>query len=215
MSPVVATRTGSSRINHPVAPEPTHTAIVYASVDDPVLRDELPKWDQSLSSDAFIFPVLLGAFATQELRMERFNAHELGAYEAVAWIADQLALPVTVVAAATGIKERTYFSWASGAVKPRLASQGHLWRLLSVCEDLLTLLGDDLRYWMKAHPDLRESLDARDYDILLETAILEHGAVQRRGEGPSLGIGADSIPLATTPRWTPTRRRPTRGKSTK
>ncbi len=215
MSQVLATRTGSLRDRHPVPPDPTHTAIVYASVDDPVLRDELPKWDYSLHRDGFTFTALVGSFTTQELLAERVNAHELGAYEAVNWIADQLALPSTVVAAATGIKQRTYFSWASGAVKPRLASQGHLWRLLSVCEDLLALLGDGLKHWMKAHPDLRVNLDTGDYDALLAIAILEHGSVQSREIGPSLGIGDDSIPPSVAPRWTPVRRRAARGKSTK
>lgn len=209
MSPALAERTGSSLVRHRSLPDEAHTAVNYSTVDDPVLREELPKWESFLSASSFTFSPLASGNASSPAHGKRFNPNNLGAYEAVNWIAGTLSLPTTRITAATGIKTRTYFSWGSGTVTPRVSSQGQLWRLLSICEDLLSLLGADLSGWFMSRPDLQNSLNDGAFDSILEAALRDRSQLLAEDTvGPSFGLGGESVRQSEAPRWRPERRRP-------
>jgi len=175
---------------------PTHTRLILGSVDNPVLREVLPAWESTLSMASIASvtrpsPVLADAAAAVAsvvrvslealaggiavwLSTAPATPETLSAHDAVGYVASRLGMPVTAVLRAAGVVPRTYYSWlALGVRQPRLPSQGSLWKLVQITQDLDDLLGADLKPWMRVDPQRRVLLERRKLDRLLALALVE------------------------------------------
>jgi hypothetical protein len=172
--------------------ESTRTQVIYEAVDNPVLRDVLPAFDDALPEHMLdpglsrpaellaaalagtaevIWLSLTGRGTARLLTIAELDPSELPATEAAAFVATALGVPMRDVLTAAGIAPRTFYSWrATGVRQPRLTSQGRLWELVQLAEDLRELYGHQLRRWMRA-PDRRELLTGEDPQRLLSQAL--------------------------------------------
>lgn len=88
------------------------------------------------------------------------SAHDIGrapAEPALRDAAKTLGLMLTEACAAAGIAWRTFQSWTP-ETRPRVASQGRLWQLIHLAEDLTALLGNDVAEWVAANPRARQAI---------------------------------------------------------
>jgi hypothetical protein len=86
-------------------------------------------------------------------------------------ISRRLGLPIRDIVEAAGISRSSFYSWNSpNAPRPRVSSQGHLWELAQLVDDLDELLGESLQRWMLADPQRRVSLAHGDFAKLLDAA---------------------------------------------
>lgn len=116
----------------------------------------------------------------------------------------RLGIDLKDVLAAASIKPRTYHSWAQpSAPRPRLTSQGRLWALAQLVDDLPEVLNVPIRQWLLADSKRLMALQAGRFDALLEQASQERMQQGPAGTvaGPFHGVGEDSpLPLRTTSR---------------
>lgn len=113
----------------------------------------------------------------------------------------RLGIDLKDVLAAASIKPRTYHSWAQpSAPRPRLTSQGRLWALAQLVDDLPELLDVPIRQWVLAAPDRLPALRNGRFDELLEQASQERIQKDPTGTvaGPFHGVGEDG-PLSPRP----------------
>lgn len=124
--------------------------------------------------------------------------------EVVRDLQHRLGIDLKDVLAAASIKPRTYHSWAQpSAPRPRLTSQGRLWALAQLVDDLPELLDVPLRQWVLADPDRLAALRTGRFDELLEQATRERIQKDPAGTvaGPFHGVGEDgSLSPPTTNR---------------
>ncbi len=115
------------------------------------------------------------------------SAHEFDdVVEVVRDLQHRLGLDLKDVLAAASIKPRTYHSWAQPrAPRPRLRSQGRLWALAQLVDDLPELLDVPLRQWVLADPDRLAALRTGRFDELLEQA--SHERLQKDPAGTVAG----------------------------
>jgi hypothetical protein len=213
-----------------------HTAFVHSSGDNYLLREVLPAWDEALPQTV-LDPTLecarsVALFASAptggilHVRGDRLigrraiwlspggtEPYTIDAYDAVRFVEQSLGVPVRDVLKSAGIARRTFYSWGKSQVRrPRLASEGRLWSLVQVTEDLVSILGRDLVNWMKADSRRRDWLTKGQHDVLLASLMVERSradeALQRSVVGPSSAVG----PEPELPRMSP-RRIPNRGAS--
>jgi len=71
--------------------------------------------------------------------------------------AETLGIKLTEACAAVGISWRTFQSWTPDT-KPRVASQGQLWQLVHLAEDLSALLDGNAAQWVAANPSARRAI---------------------------------------------------------
>jgi hypothetical protein len=213
----------------------THTKLIYGSVLNPVLRDVLPTWESILSwssvaaamRPASPFVAVIADVRAHIVRLstELIAGHlatwlvaapstpeTWAAHDAVSHVASTLGMPLKAVLGGTGVAPRTYYSWsAQGVAQPRLASQGSLWKLVQVTDDLTQLLGADLTRWMRADPRHRILLEGGQFDQLLSEAlgeqsstppVVSHSLSGSVGPEPEVPRLADrgSLDRATVPR---------------
>ncbi|WP_165400077.1 hypothetical protein [Motilibacter rhizosphaerae] len=121
------------------------------------------------------------------------------AFEAVHYVSQVMGLPLADVTTAAGIAPRTFYSWFGG-VTPRVQTQGSLWLLVQVAEDLLALLGtpEEVAAWIRRDPDRRTAFRAGDTDRLVAAALLDTRAraadPHRRAIAQLAAAGADRHP---------------------
>jgi hypothetical protein len=109
----------------------------------------------------------------------------------------RLGIDLKDVLAAASIKPRTYHSWARpSAPRPRLTSQGRLWALAQLVDDLPELLDVPIRQWVLADSERLTALRAGRFDELLEQASQERMQKDPTGTvaGPFHGVGEDDPP---------------------
>ena len=187
-----ADRTGAALGDRYISAGMRRSCVVYQNVDDPVLRDMLPAWEEELSFDAFdpaldplatgmgtrdagltvvIDPEALLGKTFSWLSVDAEPDAELTAFAAVNHVATILRVPIIDVLKATGIKNRTFYSWRDSDVNPRVGSQGELWRLVSLCDDLEAVLGQDVREWFRADQRHRGELQNGQFEDLPERRL--------------------------------------------
>lgn len=113
----------------------------------------------------------------------------------------RLGIDLKDVLAAASIKPRTYHSWAQpNAPRPRLTSQGRLWALAQLVDDLPEILDVPIRQWLLADSERLMALRAGHFDELLEQASQERMQQDPTSTvaGPFHGVGEDS-PLSPRP----------------
>jgi hypothetical protein len=139
------------------------TRLFLEDVLDRTLADVVTLWEYSLNADpneaadSFLFPVAEAAVVERTA--------ESGVVGAVRYVAETLGVPHGDVLAAAGIKPRTYHEWKSKGREPRLGSQGELWKLVGIVEDLAA--GEtDVAVWFKSDTRHRDLLRAGDLDRL-------------------------------------------------
>ena len=147
--------------------------------------------------------------------------HPDSAFEAVGYVAEALGLPARDVCRAVGVAPRTYYSWRDGVV-PRLHSQGLLWKLVQVTQDLGEILGgeDAVAKWMRADPGHREVVAEGRFDRLVQDALLATTPRVESGEDPArralarlAAVGGDADPDEdSTPPAPAARRGPATGR---
>jgi hypothetical protein len=71
--------------------------------------------------------------------------------------AETLGIKLTEACVAAGISWRTFQSWTPDT-KPRVASQGQLWQLVHLAEDLNALLSGKADQWVAANPSARAAI---------------------------------------------------------
>jgi len=202
-----------------------HSQLQYELVEDPVLREMLPVWEESLPTH-IIDPAfehgrglldlattgaravlrvagetIIGAAASWLLPAPQARS-DTPAYDAVRYIQETLRVPVHDVLIASGIAPRTFYAWRSERVrKTRLGSEGKLWKLLQVVEDLQAVLGTDLHQWMRDQ-GRRQTLRNGDVDQILAVALIEESSRSGPAKGPvySSAVGNEvQVPRLATP----------------
>ena len=133
---------------------------------------------------------------------------ESGAVAAIDFVSQALGVPDVDVLAAARIKERTFHEWKSKGRAPRLGSQGQLWKLVGIVEDLAAS-GLDIAAWFRAHPDLRDLLRSGDldtfalapvHDDVVDKMFIERGRASAGLAGPEAHVPPAAGPQ--TPRRT-------------
>jgi hypothetical protein len=154
-------------------PEAQHTPLALDRVLDPSVREALAAFDRELEMS-------LG----EPLAACGITPHKADndAVAAVAYVAQVLGVPERDVLTAAGIKERTFHEWKRKGREPRLGSQGRLWKLVQVVEDLAEHMSDPAA-WLRADEKRRETLRSGDPDALAAEAVQETLARARAREG--------------------------------
>jgi len=92
-------------------------------------------------------------------------------------ISSRLGLPIRDVVEIAGISRSSFYSWRSPtAPRPRLSSQGRLWELAQLVEDLEELIEAPLRHWLLANPQRRTDLLQGNFHKVLDAASPVNGA---------------------------------------
>ena len=131
---------------------------------------------------------LVGDWADRVGIVQRFASHDQSMAQTI---------DLKDVLAAASIKPRTYHSWAQpSASRPRLTSQGRLWALAQLVDDLPELLDVPIRQWVLADSERLTALRAGRFDELLEQASQERMQKDPTGTvaGPFHGVGEDGPP---------------------
>lgn len=139
-----------------------------------VVAGEAIHWQSRLVIDE----LLLDSVGEQELRSETGVLDPPPAVEAVGEIANWLGVSVGDVLKAAGISKRTFQSWKALDVhRPRQSSEGRLWLLHQLAQDLVEVKGrSGLRQWLEADPSRRRLLRAGKVDELAERAYRTTGS---------------------------------------
>lgn len=209
------------------ASQAQHTAFAFTGSDSYVLSTVLPAWDEVLPRSV-PDPVLerakqvaqraiswIGSVirVSGDRLLERSgawlapvpaNAEVMTASDAVRFVKSSLGVPVTAVLEACGIARRTFYSWEpAGITQPRLSSQGQLWKLVQITEDLVSILGDDLARWMKVEPRRQAWLASGAFDDLIADVMTERRVRvdSSTGSEPSSAVGLEiELPNMSEPR---------------
>ena len=107
-------------------------------------------------------------------------------------LAEVLGLPSRDVLKAAQIKKSSFYSWKKSHARPRVASQGCLWALAQVVDELAETVSGPLRAWVLADGRRRAALVAGDFDSLIDdaTGIREPRPYERAGAA-TFGVGSD------------------------
>lgn len=105
-------------------------------------------------------------------------------------LADFFGLPLGDILKATGISKSSFHSWDKPhQPRPRVSSQGDLWALAQLADDLSEAVEGPVREWMRADSRRRRLLTGGRFDELLLAA-------HRRAD--SKGVGRTAPPYAVT-----------------
>ena len=132
------------------------TEYLLENVLDRTLAEIVVDWAADLSRDPS------EAVAALLARPLQYVA-DSDAVAAIDFVSRALGVPDVDVLTAARIKERTFHEWKSKGREPRLGSQGQLWKLVGIVEDL-TARGLDVAAWFRARPALRNLLRSGDLD---------------------------------------------------
>jgi len=123
------------------------------------------------------------------------NSENLGAEDvvvAVRRLETRLGLPLKDVINAAKIRRSSFFYWENHReVRPRVASQGRIWELAQVVEDLEEVLGPSLRSWILASDSRRKLLRTGAFDRLLDEAQGSHSKATEPAYVEKFAVGAD------------------------
>jgi hypothetical protein len=136
-----------------------HTPLVYGLVDNPIIRDVLAEFTDTLE------PATEPAVDQFAIAIAEGNA-----VAAIVAIARALDVTESDVIEGAGIAERTFFEWKTGGRTPRRGSQGRLWELAHTVDELRRQLPDPAG-WVRADPARRALLKAGRLDQLLLDAL--------------------------------------------
>jgi hypothetical protein len=101
------------------------------------------------------------------------------AVTAVLSISNRVGLPIRDVVEAAGISRSSFYSWRTPqAPEPRVSSQGRLWELAQLVEDLEELVGSSVDRWLMAEPQRRVDFTRGDFQKLLDSAVPSNRKVQ-------------------------------------
>jgi len=96
-------------------------------------------------------------------------------------LAHVLGVPLKDILKASEISRSSFHSWDKPSrPRPRLSSQGSLWALAELANELTETLKGNVAEWMRAHPTRRALLRAGEFDALYAQAFERPF---RRGEG--------------------------------
>lgn len=120
--------------------------------------------------------------------------------------AELIGLPLRDTCIAAGIAWRTFQSWTP-ATRPRVASQGRLWQLVHLAQNLDTLLDGAAAQWIAANPDVRTMIMEGRFEDAMNVLLSDRA---RRGtyrdaaaDTVTAGAGSeatlDLLPRETTP----------------
>jgi hypothetical protein len=152
---------------------------------DPVIREVLDEWQHGLSA------VAVPSIATDVDSLSQIDS-TTDALSAVLWVSQTLGLPPSAIAISAGIKERTFYDWKAKSRRPRLATQGQLWLLVQLVDDL-TASHSDVSRWFKSDPTLQAALRAGDFEYIATYDV--NARLSRR----SADIVADSGSIGADP----------------
>lgn len=185
-SPLVSAPTGEFYVGHRRLVElmtcSVQTGDFIRTRIDPVIREVLEEWQHGLSTVAV--PSVASETATRSSLDESADA-----LSAVLWVSEVIGVPPSVVAISVGIKERTFYDWKAKGRRPRLATQGQLWLLVQLVEDLASVHPDVSR-WFKADPTLAEALRFGDFEYIATydvNALLRRVPVAAVADSGSIG----------------------------
>jgi len=208
----MTTRTGATLGNFDVLehieplPRERHTYCVTDQVDNPSLRAAMSFFDDSLGVPIQRSTSILAGQVQESVRSlepaAETSTHKFDdVVDVIRDLQRRLGIDLKDVLTAANIKPRTYHSWAQpSAPRPRLASQGRLWALAQLVDDLPEVLDVPIRQWLLADSKRLVALRAGRFDELLEQASQEHMQQDPTGTvvGPFHGVGEDSPPSLRT-----------------
>jgi len=143
-----------------------HTAVQYASVDDPVMSRAILGFElvfAPIGHEADTVAAPLDGAAEED-----FAAGGSPVVAAIELLAGVLGLPVKDVLIGAKVRKRTYQYWKQHPeTRPRVDSQGELWAFAQNVEILRERLGPELPAWM-AQPRRRELLRRGRHDDLVQ-----------------------------------------------
>lgn len=171
------------------------TEYLLENVLDRTLAEVIVEWAADLSRDQSEVVAALTA------RPVAYVA-ESGAVAAIDFVSQALGVPDVDVLAAARIKERTFHEWKSKGRAPRLGSQGQLWKLVGIVEDLAAS-GLDIAAWFRARPALRDLLRSGDLDTFALTPVhddmVDHVLIERGRASAGLAGPETHVPPAAGP----------------
>ncbi len=179
---------------------PAWDEVLPRTVSDPVLERARQVAERTINWVGSVLRIsgssLLDRSATW-LTPGPVDAGTMSASAAVRFIQATLGVPAVAVTESCGISRRTFYNWEKAEIKqPRLKSEGRLWRLVQVVEDLARELGDELPRWIKMEPRRLQWLSAGKFDELVADLFSERSkAAESTGvgfvSGPSSAVGED------------------------
>ncbi|HEY5179036.1 MAG TPA: hypothetical protein VIJ07_04570 [Dermatophilaceae bacterium] len=175
----------------------TQTEFLLENVLDRTLAEIVVDWAADLSRDPS------EAVAALLARPVQYVA-DSDAVAAIDFVSRALGVPDVDVLAAARIKERTFHEWKSKGREPRLGSQGQLWKLVGIVEDLAAG-GLDVATWFRARPALRDLLRSGDLDTfaltpvhedIVDEMLIERGLASAGLAGPETDVPKAAGPQA-------------------
>jgi len=175
----------------------TQTEYLLENVLDRTLAEIVLDWAADLSRDPSEVVTALLARPAQHVAGS-------SAVAAIDFVSRALGVPDVDVLAAARIKERTFHEWKSKGREPRLGSQGQLWKLVGIVEDLAGS-GLDLATWFRARPALRDMLRSGDldtfalapvHDDIADKMFIERGSASAGQAGPEAHVPQAAGPQA-------------------
>lgn len=137
------------------------------------------------------------------------EAHDV--VNAVRHVEGRLGLPVRDVCEAADITRSTFYSWVNQEdSRPRLPSQGRLWALVQLVDDLEELLGAPPAAWLRANEEARALIVDGSFDDvakMLRAQGEERLALATPEYAHLLSVGADRLESDVEPPKPPGRRR--------
>lgn len=149
---------------------------LFASSLDPVTELDRVRFVHSADGDATDFVAFSQASVTFIQLKE--SSSVVGAFSDVIQTFERLQVELGVTQRdlfrATGIKHRTFHSWAKKSTdsRPRLSSVGQLWLLADAVDDLRESVEGSVNKWIHAKPDRLEMLRAGRFDDLVNAAVV-------------------------------------------
>lgn len=175
----------------------SQTEYLLENVLDRTLAEIVVGWAADLSRDPNEVVAALLARPIQYVA-------DSGAVAAIDFVSRALGVPEVDVLAAARIKERTFHEWKSKGREPRLGSQGQLWKLVGIVEDLVAS-GLDVATWFRARPALRDLLRSGDldafaltpvHDDIVDKLLIERGRASAGLAGPETHVPQAAGPQA-------------------
>lgn len=175
-----------------------HTDVIVGLIANPVLRDALESFSELLvpaTCRQWPSPLELPTGGNWYADLDLLSRHpatmwthldldasfeeqasQAPAVAAVAYVQSVLGLSLKQALKAARIKPRTYYSWQEHPGRsPRMASQGQLWRLHQLAEDLDDALGKiGVRSWLARNDALMTALLRGRFDEVAAAAYENH-----------------------------------------
>lgn len=88
-------------------------------------------------------------------------------------LTEQLGIPNKTLFTITGISKSSFNNWSNGRGTPRASSEGRLWELSELVDDLCTVLDQPIRTWLRVDPTRMDLLRGGEFDELFSAALSE------------------------------------------